>query len=145
MDSKQLKEHLNNRPPGKVPDPELYKKMMDGLSGKSSKLPDYLESLTQNAIPAFHLLKKELESLQMPKRKKDFMYKGRQCAIEQLNDGRIILKFNALDESDSFYDTPLIHTAKELKDTTRVSYFKGHADAKAEFKLLPWYKRLFCK
>lgn len=102
MNYEKLKKELESSK-GSPPNPEFLKKIMGGLP-KESDLKEQLDSLTGMASNVMGPLKKQLEVLLVPKRKKNAVFNGRQYVIEQLTDGRCILIFPTIEDSDMFYE-----------------------------------------
>jgi hypothetical protein len=84
--------------------PKVGAEQMDDFKKSSEKLREPLGKLLDMTTNVLEPLKKELQIFQTPVRKKNVKFNGKQFAMSQLSDGRIILLFTTKEESDNYYE-----------------------------------------
>jgi hypothetical protein len=117
------------------------------MSKKDFKIPNIdIDEFTKNIISAKEKMEKEIyplinktkeahEALTVPKQKKEVEINGKTCIISQLVDGRVLINFATIEESELYYTT--------FSDT---SFYKRlyESEFKAGVELRnKWYNKFF--
>lgn len=69
------------------------------------KFNTQMKNLTEVLMPSLNKMKEEIITTNMPKSKKDITIDGKPVFASLTTDGRVIITFNSLDDSQKFYDS----------------------------------------
>jgi hypothetical protein len=86
---------------------EEAKKLMDNMGGMdelSNRLNATYKNITKDILPLIEKNKAQQERLNKPKAKKDVEINGKTCSVSLIVDGRVLINFATIEESEFFYE-----------------------------------------